>query len=779
MNQKEKINELISRFNELYKRQRTLTKEMEALKEEIKSLQSGNFEPILLEGENEFVPEIAVPKKEPTFQQSSTSKTLPKKAKPKPKSDKIKSDWEKFIGENLINKIGILITIIGVGIGAKYSIDNDLISPLTRIILGYLVGFGLLGFGYKLRANYENFSAVLVSGAMAILYFITFAAYDFYQLFPSLIAFGLMVIFTIFTVLAAIRYNRQIIAHIGLVGAYAIPFLLSSEPGNMVVFFTYITIINIGILFVSLNRYWKALSITAFVATWLIFFTWLVDSYEGSESFRTAAFFSFTFFVLFYITFLARKLIQKEKFGVWDVVLILANAFVFYGIGYGLMHDLENGEQFLGIYTLANAVIHFIVSAIVYHERLANRNLLLLVTGLVLIFITIAIPVQLDGNWVTLLWALEAALIFWLGRTKQFAAFEILSYPLMLLAFGSLLEDWNRSYPNLYLYAQTYEDTAPLKPIFNIQFLSSLLFALAFAFIGYTHYRTKEIALPIIKKSTFKFISWIIPSIFLIVLYMAFRLEIQEYWHQLFDASSLEFDDDGRDYSTSDNDLLRFGYLWIMIYSLVFLIGLSLLNLFKIKDRNIGILTITLSVIAILVFLGEGLYEASVLRESYLEGSTYYNRGISHILIRYIGIAAVLGLLYFTYRNIRAFTQEVNFRIGFDYFLILTVLWISSSELIHWINLGGYENAYKLGLSIFWGIFSLILIGIGIWKKQKHLRIAAIVLFGITLVKLFFYDIAHLNTISKTIVFVSLGILLLIISFLYNKYKDDIADDNV
>lgn len=47
-------------------------------------------------------------------------------------------------------------------------------------------------------------------------------------------------------------------------------------------------------------------------------------------------------------------------------------------------------------------------------------------------------------------------------------------------------------------------------------------------------------------------------------------------------------------------------------------------------------------------------------------------------------------------------------------------------------------------------------------------------LFAITLIKLFFYDIAHLNTISKTIVFVSLGILLLIISFLYNKNKNKI-----
>ena len=51
-----------------------------------------------------------------------------------------KEDWERFIGGNLFNKIGIAIILIGVFIGVKYSIDHDLISPTMRIILGYLTG---------------------------------------------------------------------------------------------------------------------------------------------------------------------------------------------------------------------------------------------------------------------------------------------------------------------------------------------------------------------------------------------------------------------------------------------------------------------------------------------------------------------------------------------------------------------------------------------------------------------------------------------------------------
>ena len=113
----------------------------------------------------------------------------------------------------------------------------------------------------------------------------------------------------------------------------------------------------------------------------------------------------------------------------------------------------------------------------------------------------------------------------------------------------------------------------------------------------------------------------------------------------------------------------------------------------------------------------------------------------------------------------------------FDLGLHISILWIVSSELINWLDLSGSSDSYKLGLTILWGVYALALIILGIWKKKKHLRIGAIVLFSVTLVKLFFYDISHLGTLSKTIVFLALGVLLLIVSFLYNKFKDVISGE--
>src|SRR5436190_6946235 len=151
-------------------------------------------------------------------QKIESSQPPPVREPVRPKAEK--TPIEEFIGANLLNKIGIAVLVLGVGYGVKYSIDHELINPLTRIILGYVAGGILIALALRLKPRYATFSAVLLSGGMASLYFVTYAAYDFYALIPQALTFAIMVLFTMFTVFAAMQYNLQVIAMIGLVGAY-------------------------------------------------------------------------------------------------------------------------------------------------------------------------------------------------------------------------------------------------------------------------------------------------------------------------------------------------------------------------------------------------------------------------------------------------------------------------------------------------------------------------------------------------------------------------------
>ena len=781
----DRIDQLNQKLEALLGKQEGFAKELMALYREIEALKkTGNERPKV-----EQVMPSQIPKEQPRPVSITREDTVKENAKepilaPKPQKDalikvrpksKSKSNWEKFIGENLINKIGIIITVLGVAIGAKYSIENNLISPLTRIILGYLVGLGLLGFGIKLKTKYENYSAVLVSGALAILYFITFAAYSFYDLFPQPMAYVLMLIFTAFGVVAALNYNKQVIAHIGLVGAYAVPFLLSNDSGDPQILFGYMGIINIGILVIAYKKYWKPLYYSSFIITWIIYGSWIGFSYNYEEHYATALIFVSLFFLIFYATFLSYKLKASEKFKKSDIVLLLFNSFIFYGFGYGLLSQNDTGGQLLGVFTLVNAILHFIVSLIIHKKKLADRNLDYLVSGLVLTFLTIAIPVQLDGNWVTLLWAFEAALLFWIGRKKNVVFYEYLSYPLMILALFSLLQDWTSS------YAFNQFSETPMKPILNVTFMSSILFLVSFGFINWINNKTHQAEGTTTKTTIGKIMSFAIPGILLFVLYMSFFLEVQLYWDAMYYDSEVAIADENQyEYFKYNIDLSSMGNIWLINYSLLFISVLVLVNHRKIKNRVLGILSLTIGLFVLLIFLTFGLYELSELRESYVDQTLaeYYESGYFNLVIRYVSFTFLGLLLFGLYRLIRQPFMKTNFSKPFEILFHITLLWVASSELLHWMDISGANQSYKLGLSILWGLYSLLLIILGIWKNKKYLRLAAIILFGITLIKLFFYDIASLNTISKTIVFVSLGILLLIISFLYNKYKLRISDED-
>lgn len=775
MENNQKLDELIQRLEELSRKQVSFTREINDLRSEIKflKLRQLNTQTKDHSETTEVKPEISeqiipIPEPKVLIQNPIVPNVeIPKKPKQP-------SDLEKIIGESWLNKIGILGIIIGVTILGKYSIDNNLISPLTRIILGYVTGIGLLGFGIKLKEKFESYSAVLVSGAMAIFYFITYFAYTFYGLIPQIMAFALMVIFTVFTVFAAFKYNRSVIAIIGLVGAYAVPFLLSNNSGNVTTLFNYITIINFGILIVSIKKYWKSLYYVSFVFTWLIYAFWHFDSYYLDEpKIKTIGLvFAAIFFLMFYAVAITNRIIQKEKLVKTDIILLLLNSFIYFGLGYGIL-QAGNTAPYLGLFTLLNALIHFGVGYIIKTKKIADQNLFYLVIGLVFTFITIAIPVQLNGNWVTLSWIALAVLLFWIGRTKKVVAYEKISYVIMFLAFVSLIHDWESLY---YLDKEAF---------LNIGFGTSFMVMFGFGYIVYLN-RKKEFHTAENQNTITNIMNITVPVLLGIVSYFTFSNEINLYFENWFESTSIKGGiqaDGNMDNTTYNYNILSLKTIVLIGYSILFFGALSLFNILKIKNKILGIVAIIFTLISLIAAETGGLYVLGELREAYIGRNLneYYQIGFGYVLIRYVLFACIAFGIYTLFKYItQEFMKPLNKKLKFiaEFAFYVSVLCFLSNELITWLDLAGNKSVFKLGLSILWGVYALILIYLGIFKRRKYIRIAAIILFAITLLKLIFYDISGMNTLSRIIVFISLGILLLIISFLYNKFKDKITDDD-
>ena len=154
-----------------------------------------------------------------------------------------------------------------------------------------------------------------------------------------------------------------------------------------------------------------------------------------------------------------------------------------------------------------------------------------------------------------------------------------------------------------------------------------------------------------------------------------------------------------------------------------------------------------------------------------------------HYLLLLLFVMVLVNL----YRNIH---KEAGFNSSVGTIALWAVafigVFVSSAEVGHISVLyqfdpevssrAAYSVAVKSVYPVVWGILALILMVVGMKFKLKALRVSSLVLFSITILKLFLYDLKG-NTTGKVVSFIMLGVILLLISFLYQKLKFIIQDD--
>ena len=631
-----------------------------------------------------------------------------------------------------------------------------------RLVLSYLVGAGLFVAGAMLKKKYESFSAVLVSGAMTIFYFVTFIGYSVFNFFPQSLTFILMFLFTAFTVAASLNYNKVVIALIGLVGSYAVPFLLSDNSGRVSILFAYTAIINIGVLIISFYKQWRSLYLSAFVFTWLMLLSLSGNAYKY-EDFTPYFIFNLVTFLTFYIAFIFQKIHQEKELKEIDVVLFLSNSLLFFGMGVWYIYDYSIGNHTaIAAFTLGNALLHFGVAYYFHVKKFPSQGLKYLILVLALSYATLVIPIQFKGSWITVFWSAEAALLFWFGRRKNLLVYERISYAVMLLATFSLIIDWTKA--DYSLYYTNLNEFSNIVPFGNAMFINALLYSAAFGFMAYTHHLTQ-----LANKEIYKILSIILNILCVASLYFIFFREISI----LCDVRALQQTPNLTNNYVAWEALNNFKTIWRTVYSLLFVTIYTLLNIRLFKSKQLGEIQFGISTLLTFIFMTLGLYTFSELRESYLDNPQL---SLWFLNVRYVGIVVFAIFCYTSYLLSRFLNLKEEMQKSLEFVLHLIILWVASSELLHWTELYRSASNYKLGLTILWGSYALFLVVLGIFKRKKHLRISGIVLIGFSILKLFLYDTTHLDALRKTIVFVILGFLVLVASFFYNKYTNKIEE---
>lgn len=194
-------------------------------------------------------------------------------------------NWENFLGVKLFAWIGGLVAFLAAAFFLKYSFDNNLISPPFRVAIGLLAGLAALIGGLKLsRERYSVLGQSLCATGILILYGSLFGAHALYQLIPSLPTFGLMALVTAAAFLLAIRLNAPVVAVLGLLGGFLTPPLLSTGVDNPVGLFSYLALLDAGLVAVILHRRWTPLLLLAALGTAALQVGWAGTFFESQKA---------------------------------------------------------------------------------------------------------------------------------------------------------------------------------------------------------------------------------------------------------------------------------------------------------------------------------------------------------------------------------------------------------------------------------------------------------------------------------------------------------------
>lgn len=403
----QKINELLERIDKLSHELEKYREEINFIRREVSGMRSESY-----------------PGKDPI----QFNKSVPYKT--------VFPGFENFIGLKLINFVGIIVLIIGLTIGVKYAIDIDLISPAMRIILTYIAGAALFFTSLRLRKKYELFSIILFSGSMASAYFTTYAAFEYYGLISRSVAFGLMLVFTFFTVYNSLKYSRQEIAILGLVGAYGIPFFVKGNSDNIVALFSYIFLINSGVLTISFKKYWLSLSYISFFTSWVIYLSWVI-MYSGKNSDGTANLFCYGFFIFFLLNSLAFKAVKRLKIDPSDTTILIANTIFFY-FSLIILYKGAGGSS-AEIITLCFGILYLLAAIIIKKLLPSQQHLYNGLFSVALTALVVFAGIKYIGFMLTIIWVIVAAILFVTGMVFRLKLFRIASILLFAITLLKLL----------------------------------------------------------------------------------------------------------------------------------------------------------------------------------------------------------------------------------------------------------------------------------------------------------------------------------------------------
>ncbi|MCP4379597.1 MAG: DUF2339 domain-containing protein [bacterium] len=351
------------------------------------------------------------------------------------------TDWkniESIAGKRWLTWAGVTILFLSAAFFLRYAFVAGWIGPNVQVLLAVISGVVMVAMGeYFLRQDMPALGLGLIGGGVMVLYAALFAAYSpgfFGEHEPVVIAsqkltFALMCIVTILAMTMAIRHDAISISVLAILGGLLTPILVSRGTDARDALFSYILLLDLGVLGVAFYKKWRALDILAFVGTITLFWGWYtkfgVDVPVGPPLAWLGAFWS-----LFAIVPVAYHLRYRTPLTIERLVLSLMNAtygFVFAQI---ILSGRSDDLSWVAL-TMSGA---YLMMGVLVKLRCTDTKGLFGFISLSMLLLTLFIPLRFELNGITLGWSAQAVALVYLGFLFDYRPVRIGGFITLLLS---------------------------------------------------------------------------------------------------------------------------------------------------------------------------------------------------------------------------------------------------------------------------------------------------------------------------------------------------------
>ncbi|WP_338779057.1 DUF2339 domain-containing protein [Metabacillus sp. FJAT-52054] len=634
---------------------------------------------------------------------------------------------EMKIGLSWINRIGILLIILGVGAAFRYTYAtwfNDYFKGATFFLLG---GLMLAGGEWLYRKQQKTFALGLIGGGIAVLYGSIFFSYFLLDIIGTTVALLLSVLVTVSAVLLSLRYHSRTVCTFGLIGGY-IPlysFIIAfGMEGNAVyAAMGYVLLLNLFILWISFQRQWNIVHYISFLLNMPTMILLIILS---GNPLADLGYSVFTFLLYLGVT-LSFPFKHKLSLKILDVILLGFNTFISCVVIYDLFSELD-WNQFRGLLAVIFCLVYFGLGRFAEKKLVKETQTMLLFYGTSLTFAILVIPFQFGLEWVSIGWLAEALILMIYGYSSKHKTLQQAGWVIYALClFGFFIEAAGKR--------------AGFEYFFDVKY-TAITVGLLFVPVYYLLQQKKQPGFA----APFRSFRQIVEG-------LKYTALVNAWIYLLYESISLY-----QEQVPADFEQYRF-YLLMMVAFITVGLAYALPKITLLYDRYVGYFGLVLHAIGCLI--GLALTVSTPVLKAELAQNTF---------IEYLALVLLIGfnfLIFFTGRDMLLAYIRKQYKNVELYPTILSVylLGILASFLYVQFRLG------DVGVLIS-TIFLAVAIGYIFYGFKKQYVYIRRIGLGITLLstgKLILYDLAFLTEGSKIIAYFCFGIALLAISYMYQK----------